>query len=42
MQVPKNNNLRKIIRRLGQEKPKKEAEPIAPNSEAESQTKYTI
>ena len=37
MQVPKNNRFRKTRSRLGQENPKKEVEPIAPNSEAESQ-----
>ena len=41
--VPKNNNkFRKTRSKLGQENPKKEVEPIGPNSEAESQTKYTI
>ena len=45
IQVPQNNKkFRKTRSRLGQENPKKEVdvEPIAPNSEAESQTKYTI
>ena len=42
IQVPKNNKFRKTRSRLGQENPKKEVEPIALNSEAESQTKYTI
>ena len=42
IQVPKNNKFRKARSRLGQENPKKEVEPIAPNSEAESQTKYAI
>ena len=43
IQVPKNNKkLRKSRSRLGQENPQKEAEPIAPNSEAESQTKYIL
>ena len=40
MQGPKNNKFRKTISRLGQENPKKEVEPIAPNSEAESQKIY--
>ena len=39
IQVPKNNKSRKTRSKLGQENPKKEAESIAPNSEAESQTK---
>ena len=42
IQVPKNNRFRKTRSRLGYENPKKKVEPIAPNSEAESQTKYTI
>ena len=42
IQVPKNNKFRKTRNRLGQENPKKEVEPIAPNSEAESQTKCTM
>ena len=37
IQVPKNNKFRKTRSKLGQENPKKEVEPIAPNSEAESQ-----
>ena len=37
IQVPKNNKFRKTRSRLGQETPKNEVEPIAPNSEAESQ-----
>ena len=37
IQVPKNNKFRKTRSRLGQENLKKEVEPIAPNSEAESQ-----
>ena len=36
IQAPKNNKFRKTRSRLGQENPKKEVEPIAPNSEAES------
>ena len=41
LQVPKNNRFRKNKKqvRVGKN-PKKEVEPIAPNSEAESQTKY--
>ena len=39
IQVPKNNKFRKPRSMLGQEHPKKEVEPIAPNSEAVSQTK---
>ena len=42
IQVPKNNKFIKTRSRLRQENPKKEVEPIAPNTEAESQTKYTI
>ena len=38
IQVSKNNKFRKTRSRLGQENPKKEVEPIAPNSEAESKT----
>ena len=41
-QAPKNNKFRKKRSRLGQENPQKVVEPIDPNSEAESQTKYTI
>ena len=37
IQVPKDSKFRKTRSRLGQENPKKEVEPIAPNSEAESQ-----
>ena len=37
IQVPKNNKFRKTRSRLGQENHKKEVDPIAPNSEAESQ-----
>ena len=39
IQVPKNNRLEAG---QGRKTPKKEVEPIAPNSKAESQTKYTI
>ena len=42
IQVPKNNRFRKNKKQVRVENPKKEVEPIAPNSEAESQTKYTI
>ena len=37
IQVPKNKKLKKTRSRLGQKNPQKEVEPIAPNSEAESQ-----
>ena len=37
IQVPKNNKFKKARSRLGQENPKNKVEPIAPNSEAESQ-----
>ena len=41
IQVPKNNRFRKNKKQVRVGKtPKKEVEPIAPNSEAESQTKY--
>ena len=37
----KNKKQNKKQVRVGNPPPKKEVEPIAPNSEAESQTKYT-
>ena len=41
IQVPKNNRFRKNKKQVRVGKtPKKEVEPIAPNLEAESQTKY--
>ena len=42
IQVPKNKKLRKTRSTSGQENPKKELEPIAPNSEAESNKIYYV
>ena len=39
---PALKKLNKFINDIREENPKKEVEPIAPNSEAESQTKYNI
>ena len=41
IQVPKNNRFRKTRSRLGQENPKKEVEPIAPNSEQQHWQPYS-